>query len=126
MYSLRQKSALVRDMKECSTQSNSRHSLRFIKPEVMVQEKVMSLMDPVVLNGFYLIVTQLHRMKNHLATSHKQEIFTLQKKESDPGLDCNYYRKAFESSGRDFDLKLVEEREKFILYPSRSSGWTKN
>lgn len=84
MYSLRQKSAPVSKGHKgvFPPQSNSRRSLGFIKLEVVVQEKVMSHVEPLVLNCFYLIVTQLHRIKNHLATAHNQEIFALQKKVS--------------------------------------------
>lgn len=70
------------------------------------QGKVMSHVDLLVLNCFYLIVTQLRRRKNHLATAHNKEIFTLPRKSPENGarLDMYLLHMVFESSGRDFDL----------------------
>lgn len=56
------------------------HELDLLNWRSMAQGKVMSHVDPLVLNCFYLVVTQLRVMDLLWTTACNKEIFTLQKK----------------------------------------------
>lgn len=68
----------------------------FIKPEICGSGKVMSLVDPLVLNCFYLIVTLWLQLIIKRYSHYKRSL--------NSGLDLYLLSQMFESSVRDFDL----------------------